>query len=180
MVSPGDTLYNPLTGETFTFLKTAVSTQGERLQMDACIEPGKGLRIPPHFHPMQEQRMRITRGQMNLLLNGQERICEAGEAIIIPAGTPYNWSIAGDDELCFTIEYEPAGQWEHIFETLCALGHDKVAGKSVSILVGAAVVLDAYPNHLYYAGVPIIIQRVYLAVLALIGRFIGYRVDAPD
>ncbi len=177
MVSPGDTIHNPWTGETFTFLKTAASTEGEILQMDVCVAPGKGLRIPPHFHPMQEQRMRITQGKMKMLLNGQETICEAGEAIIVPAGTPYNWSIAGEDTLCFTIEYEPAGKWETIFETMCVLGRDKVAGKSISILVGAAVVMDAYPHHLYYAGVPIIIQRIFLAVLAFIGRFIGYRPD---
>lgn len=50
MITPGQTLENPVTGERFTFTATAASTGGELLAFDLALWPGGTVPIP-HVHP---------------------------------------------------------------------------------------------------------------------------------
>ena len=125
MVKAGDTIHNPLTGETFTFLQTAADTGGQLLQMEARIQAGRGLHVPPHVHPFQAMQFSIKQGKMKMLLAKDERVYSAGDTIHVPVGTFYNWSNVAEDDLVFVVEYRPAGEWEKIFESTCALGRDQ-------------------------------------------------------
>ena len=44
MISPGETLENPVTGERFTFTQTAASTGGELLAFDFALRPAARCR----------------------------------------------------------------------------------------------------------------------------------------
>jgi glutathione S-transferase len=54
MITPGQTLENPVTGERFTFTHTAGSTNGELLAFDFALRPGGAVPIP-HVHPIQTE-----------------------------------------------------------------------------------------------------------------------------
>ena len=51
MITPGQTLENPVTGERFTFTDTAATTDGELLAFDFGLRPGGAVPIP-HVHPV--------------------------------------------------------------------------------------------------------------------------------
>jgi hypothetical protein len=46
MITPGQTIENPVTGERFTFTHTAASTGGELLAFDFVLRPGGAVPIP--------------------------------------------------------------------------------------------------------------------------------------
>ena len=62
-VAPGQTLKNPITGERFTFLETAATTDGELLAFDFALRPG-GMVPFPHVHPVQEERFEVVAGRV--------------------------------------------------------------------------------------------------------------------
>ena len=64
MVSPGQTLENPVTGERFTFTETAASTGGELLAFELGLRPGGAVPIP-HVHPIQTERFEVVDGRMS-------------------------------------------------------------------------------------------------------------------
>ena len=63
MITPGQTLENPVTGERFTFTHTAASTGGELLAFDFALRPGGAVPMP-HVHPIQTERFEVTAGRM--------------------------------------------------------------------------------------------------------------------
>ena len=46
MITPGQTLENPVTGERFTFTHTAASTSGELLAFELGLRPGGAVPLP--------------------------------------------------------------------------------------------------------------------------------------
>jgi hypothetical protein len=62
MITPGQTLENPVTGERFTFTHTAGSTNGELLAFDFALQPGGAVPIP-HVHPIQTERVGAAQAQ---------------------------------------------------------------------------------------------------------------------
>ena len=59
MISPGQTLENPVTGERFSFTDTAASTDGELLAFELAL--GAGGAVPlPHVHPIQTERFEVV------------------------------------------------------------------------------------------------------------------------
>jgi quercetin dioxygenase-like cupin family protein len=177
MAKAGDIMTSPATGETFRFIKTAADTNGELLQIDMVIAPGGGAKaVPPHIHPIQEERFYIKTGQIKFLLNGEEFVAGSGETVIVPAGAAHTWSNATSGEATFLLEMEPALDWEVLFETLCAVSQQGMLGQDgKSSPLGMAVVLNKYKDHMYVAGMPIGLQKVLFAAMAVIGRLLGHK-----
>ena len=60
MITPGQTLENPVTGERFTFTDTAATTGGELLAFDFALRPGGAVPMP-HVHPIRPSASRSSR-----------------------------------------------------------------------------------------------------------------------
>lgn len=67
MITPGQILENPVTGERFRFTHTAASTGGELLGFDFALRPGGAVPIP-HVHPIQTERFEVVSGLMRFRL----------------------------------------------------------------------------------------------------------------
>jgi hypothetical protein len=81
---------------------------------------------------------------------------------------------AGEDELHQLIELRPALRSETFFETIVGLEREgKLPEKGTPNLLQMALVLLAYDNPL--AAPPRPIQTVLFAILAALGRLVGYR-----
>ncbi len=124
MVKSGDVLHNPLSGETFVILKTSADTRGALFQMETHVPANGGTHVPPHLHPIHTMRLTVLQGAMKLWIGNpeSEKLYEQGSQLTISSNTPYPWTITGKDELRFVTEFEPAGEWEYIFESMCAIG----------------------------------------------------------
>jgi quercetin dioxygenase-like cupin family protein len=51
---------------------------------DTMFPPGTF--VPPHFHPTQDEYIRVLEGRFELLLDGKESFAEAGDLICMPRG----------------------------------------------------------------------------------------------
>src|SRR3954453_14945743 len=80
MITPGQTLENPVTGERFTFTDTAATTEGELLAFDFALRPGGAVPMP-HVHPIQTERFEVVAGRMRFRVGLRTRIAEPGDVI---------------------------------------------------------------------------------------------------
>jgi len=89
MITPGQTLENPVTGERFTFTDTAASTGGELLAFELTLRPGGAVPIP-HVHPIQTERFAVVRGEAWIVPDGREPVrLAAGDVAIVRGPEPY-------------------------------------------------------------------------------------------
>jgi quercetin dioxygenase-like cupin family protein len=176
MVKAGDQLHNPLSGETFLILKTAADTAGEQFVMETTVPPHGGTRVPPHLHPAHTMRLTIMAGAMDLWIDrpANRQVYSATDSVTIPARTTYHWAVPGPDTLRFVTEMEPAGEWELLFESMCAIGRS-ATGKKLNPLLASVSVLNRRRDHLYFVGLPIKLQQALFAGVAALARRWGYQ-----
>src|ERR1700749_3479812 len=84
MITPGQTLENPVTGERFTFTDTAASTDGELLGFDLELRVGGSVPIP-HVHPIQTERFQVLSGRMRFRIGLRTCIAVRCPAVVCPA-----------------------------------------------------------------------------------------------
>jgi quercetin dioxygenase-like cupin family protein len=120
MITPGQTLENPVTGERFTFIHTAASTDGELLAFDFALRPGGAVPIP-HVHPIQTERFEVTAGRMRFRVGLRTVIAEAGDVVEVAPGVVHSFANAGDEEARLRVEVRPALAMEEMFAEVVAL-----------------------------------------------------------
>jgi quercetin dioxygenase-like cupin family protein len=176
MARVGDEIYNPVQQDRVIWRKTARDTDGELLSADLFVSPGGGN--PMHVHPRQEERFKAVSGSLGVQVRDERRWLTEGEEVIVPPGTPHRWwNDSDDEEAHVSVELRPALNSEVFFETLYGLARDgKTDENGVPNLLQQAVALDGINRgEIYLASPPVPVQKVILAVLAPVGRLLGYR-----
>lgn len=183
-VRAGDVIHNPISGETFTFLKTAADTGGTLLEIDCTVTPGGRLAAPlMHVHPKQDETFVIFEGHLRAVVGGVERTYGPGETVFIPAGTPHIGFNASDRKpVRFLTRLDNPGAWELLFAFIFdAARKGRTRPDGSMPLLPMAVALHRYPDHFSLAGPPVWLQKLAFALLFPVGRLLGhdvtYRVD---
>src|SRR5690606_37599057 len=114
MVRSGDVVGNESMTETLRFVRTAADTNGQLLEMEATYKPNGTLnRNIQHQHPNQDEHFEVRSGQITLLMNGNERVYEAGESFDVPRGTVHVMANVGDEPAVVNWQVRPALGTEH-------------------------------------------------------------------
>ena len=71
MITPGDVLEHPVTGEKLIFRQTAATTGGELCAADFYMRPGAFV-AAEHIHPQQEERFAVVAGTLRGRVAGKE------------------------------------------------------------------------------------------------------------
>ena len=173
----GQTLNNPYTGERIIFEQTEQDTNGALVSFKHFMLPRTTPTFPEHVQLNHEERCEILAGTARYRLGGVDRQAHASETVIIPPGAIHiNCWNAGLDELQMRHSFRPALGTDIFFETLFSLAMDgKTNSKGEVNLLQLAVIGNAIESQTFNAGIPIPLQRLVLPVLALVGRFLGYR-----
>jgi quercetin dioxygenase-like cupin family protein len=171
MPAVDQTLANPVTGETITFVRTARETDDAAVELAFAVTPG-GSPPAAHVHPVQTETFVVHEGRCRIVVDGVE--CEAGpgDVVAVPPGVPHTWSAVTDLQMHVTLE--PALRSDEFFEDLFAIsiaGHVDARGLPTPLYF--AVLLDDYRDVVYLAGPPVPIQKALCAVLAKVGRVLG-------
>jgi hypothetical protein len=58
-----DTIHNPVTGESVTFLATSADTDGEAVAIETVVQP-HGFVAAAHVHPFQSERFAVANGRL--------------------------------------------------------------------------------------------------------------------
>src|SRR5213595_2064012 len=174
MISAGDTIHNPITGERLVFRKTSRETGGQAVVIETFVQPN-GFVAAAHVHPSQEERFEVLRGSVGFKIGRKKLVAGPGQRITVPAGTPHKFWNAGDDEAHFVCEVRPALQFEALLETMFALAADgKTNRKGMPNPLRLAVIAKAHFDDVRLPFPPSSLQRLGLAVAAPVGRLIGY------
>jgi mannose-6-phosphate isomerase-like protein (cupin superfamily) len=180
MFRSGDSIENPVTGERVVFIRTAVETDGELCELETVVQPG-GFVATAHVHPEQEERFRVLDGMLRFRAGGEEFEVGPGGTITVPPGTPHRFWNAADREARFTCEVRPALHFEQLLETMFALAADgKTNHKGLPNVLRLAVIAHAYDDTIRLPWPPASLQRAGLALVAPIGRMLGYAAAYPQ
>jgi quercetin dioxygenase-like cupin family protein len=94
-------LYDPNRRQHYTF-----SREGQNILVDIRVAPGGDG--PPHFHPSQEERWTVHRGQVRFKIDGRATVPEPGVELIVPPGSKHSFKNIGTDEARIRAEVRPA------------------------------------------------------------------------
>ena len=166
MITPGQTLENPVTGERFTFTHTAASTNGELLAFDFALRPGGAVPIP-HVHPIQTERFEVVAGRMRFRIGLRTVIAEPGDVIEVAPGVAHSFANAGDEEAKLRVEVRPALAMEDMFAEVIAMakaGRMNRRGMPRNVFE-LATLARKYDQEAHAPLMSVGIQRAFLAPL---------------
>jgi quercetin dioxygenase-like cupin family protein len=171
MITPGQTLENPVTGERFTFTDTASSTGGKLLAFELALRPGGAVPVP-HVHPIQTERFEVVAGLMRFRLGLRRRIAGPGDVFEVAPGVVHGFANAGEDEARVRVEVRPALAMEEMLAEVVAMAH---AGRMTRRglprnLRDLAVLARTYDREAHAPLLSVGVQRLLLAPLVLSAR----------
>ena len=175
MITTGQSLTNPATGETLVFRTTAAETNGEAVVVEAFVEP-HGAVAAAHLHPAQEERFEVLSGELEFRVRKQTFVARAGDRVVVPAGTPHRFRNVGEETAHFVCEVRPALGFERLLETMFTLAADgKVNRKGMPSPLRLAVIANHHFGDVRLPFPPAWLQRLGLVLAAPLGRLLGYR-----
>jgi quercetin dioxygenase-like cupin family protein len=176
MITPGQTLENPVTGERFAFTDTAATTGGELLAFDFALRPGGAVPIP-HVHPIQTERFEVTEGQMRFKVGLRTVIAGPGDVVEVEPGVSHSFANAGDEEARLRVEVRPALAMEDMFAAVIAMaraGRMNDRGMPRNLL-DLALLARTYDQEAHAPFLGVRMQRILLAPLVWFARRRGAR-----
>jgi quercetin dioxygenase-like cupin family protein len=174
MISPGQTLENPVTGERFTFTHTAATTDGELLAFELGLRPGGAVPIP-HVHPIQTERFEVVSGLMRFRVGLRRRLAGPGDVVEVRPGVLHSFANAGDEEARVRVEVRPALAMEEMLAEVVAMaeaGRMNRRGLPRS-LRELALLARRYDQEAHAPFLSVGVQRVLLAPLTASARRAG-------
>ena len=168
MITPGQTLENPVTGERFTFTDTAASTGGELLAFELALRPGGAVPIP-HVHPIQTERFEVVAGLMRFRLGLRRRLAGPGDVVEVAPGVVHGFANAGEQDARVRVEVRPALAMEALLAEVVAMAQ---AGRMTRrglprSLRDLAVLARTYDREAHAPLLTVGLQRLLLAPLVL-------------
>ena len=175
MISTGQTLTNPVTGETLVFRTTSADSNGERVVVETLVEP-HGAVAAAHVHPAQDELFEVLGGEVEFRLGKQTVVARPGDRVLVPAGMPHRFRNVGEETAHFVCEITPALEFEQLIETMFSLAADgKVNRKGMPNPLRLAVIARHHFGDVRLPFPPAWLQRLGLALGAPLGRLAGYR-----
>jgi quercetin dioxygenase-like cupin family protein len=171
MITPGQTLENPVTGERFRFTATAATTGGELLAFDFALRPGGAVPVP-HVHPIQTERFEVVAGRMRFRVGLRTVIAGPGDVVEVAPGVMHSFANAGDDEARLRVEVRPALKMEEMFAEVVAMakaGRMTRRGLPRNPL-DLATLARRYDQEAHAPFVSVAVQRMLLAPLVASAR----------
>ena len=174
MITTGQSLTNPVTGETLVFHRTAADTNGDAVVVEALVEP-HGAVAAAHVHPAQEEHFQVVAGELEFRLGKETIVAGPGDRVQVPAGTAHRFRNVGEETANFVCEIRPALGFEQLIETMFGLAADgKVNRKGMPNPLRLAVIARHHFGDVRLPFPPAWLQRLGLALGAPAGRLLGY------
>jgi quercetin dioxygenase-like cupin family protein len=171
MITPGQTLENPVTGERFTFTETAATTGGELLAFDFALRPGGAVPIP-HVHPVQTERFEVVAGRLRFRVGLRTVHAGPGDVVEVAPGVMHAFANDGDEEARLRVEVRPALRMEEMLAEVVAMAE---AGRMTRRglprnLLDLATLARRYDQEARAPFLRVGVQRLLLAPLVASAR----------
>jgi mannose-6-phosphate isomerase-like protein (cupin superfamily) len=171
----GDVVYNNVTGERAIVLVGTQDSDDGRVVAFLGVRPG-GAVVGEHVHPSITEHFKVVSGRLCVKVNGAESILGPGDEATVAPGTPHDWWNAGDVEAQVVVEVDPGRRFELMLTTLFGLANDGLTDeKGMRHALQLAVIGKEFQDVIEFTSPPRFVQRAMFAILAPIGRALGYR-----
>jgi quercetin dioxygenase-like cupin family protein len=172
MAQRGEVLESQIAGQRVVLREISRETDGELLRLDFFVAAGGSL-ADEHYHPHQEESVRVVSGNLRCRVGSRERDVGAGETVILPRRTVHTLWNDGTEEAHAVVEYRPALRTEDLFVTLFELGRaGKTNQKGTPNFLHRAIMLKEFEDEYRIPWPPWMIQRPLLTVLAPISKLL--------
>jgi quercetin dioxygenase-like cupin family protein len=170
-IQPGDVLANPVTGERFTFIETAASSNGALLAFELDLREGGRAPIA-HVHPIQTERFHVLDGTVRFRVGRRSFPAERGQVVEVRPGVIHGFANPGPGPARMRVDVTPALQMEQMLAdvvTLAKAGRLTRRGLPRNPLQLARLA-RAYDNVAHAPHLSIRLQRLLLSPLTLADR----------
>jgi quercetin dioxygenase-like cupin family protein len=175
MAYQGQSVENPVTGQSLYFLSTARQTNGRELVLESSYH-GPGPEPRPHYHPQQEELFEVLQGALQVRLNGQLRTLHRGEKLRIAPGQVHSMWNEQPGRTIVRWTTRPALRTEELLETTFTLAQaGLVTAEGAPGLLQSALLLGEFDQEFRLARPPRLVQRLVFGLLRPVARFIGLR-----
>lgn len=105
-------------GDIQTHKLTGGETNNQIVEWVDDVEPGVG--IPPHVHTREDEIFRVIKGQIEIMVDGETTVLNAGDMAFAPRNIPHSWKVVGTEKAKMSTSAFPAGI-EVMFKELASL-----------------------------------------------------------
>jgi mannose-6-phosphate isomerase-like protein (cupin superfamily) len=162
-----NTIENPSTGASITFLEQGADERGAYLVMDGVLPPGTDSG-PARLHPESEVRSEVLAGRAEMTVRSEPHTLLVGDALTIAPGAAHTIRNGGTENLVVRTTLRPPGEFEAAIRALYEAG----AGGKPDLFAVAAV-LSHHRADVRLAGLPWVIQGPLLRVFAGLATMLG-------
>jgi mannose-6-phosphate isomerase-like protein (cupin superfamily) len=71
------------------------------------LDPYPGDQAPLHVHHSGDEGFVVLQGLLDVVLDAKRHRLEAGEFIVVPAGTPHTFATVGDEPVSLVVSMTP-------------------------------------------------------------------------
>jgi quercetin dioxygenase-like cupin family protein len=179
MAQTGEVYINPVTGERAVVRVSPKDSADGLMVADLYIRPG-GAVVGEHVHPSIEERFTVIRGQVGFTVSGRKDVAGPGQVLVVPPGVAHDWWNAGREEALVRVEIRPGARFQQMVMNIYGLAQDGKTNKNgMPNLFQLALISQEFSDVVYFTKPPLAVQRILFAVLAPIGRLLGYRGSYP-
>ena len=170
MAHAGQVLENPVSGERFTFSRTAKETNGELLEFELELMPN-GQVPGAHVHPAQEETFEVLEGTMKFRKGLRTVTARAGDTVVVPRKTVHRFENVGGTTARVRVEVRPALRMEELFEAAVALAREgRTNSAGMPFPLDLALFMREFENEVRAPFVPAGITRAVMAPLVNVAR----------
>lgn len=77
--------------------------------MEWVSNVGPGVGIPPHVHTLEDEIFRVVEGQVEIMVNGEVTVLNAGDMAFAPKNIPHAWTVVGNGTAKMVCSAFPSG-----------------------------------------------------------------------
>jgi quercetin dioxygenase-like cupin family protein len=140
------------------------------LVVDNWLEPGG--KLPPHFHPQQEERWSVVSGEVRFRHGDEERLLTAADGeVLVAAGEVHGLQNASERDAHLRCLVTPPLRLQQFLEEAAAAGQhglftQRGLPRGLQGARWAAGFLKRYRDETVFVSPPPIIQRLLMTTLA--------------
>jgi mannose-6-phosphate isomerase-like protein (cupin superfamily) len=176
-------VHDPVFKHRLRFEQTTDEHGDPAVLCEMWVDPGGG--VPPHAHPRMEERFTVVEGRAEFLAGRRWASADAGETVVVPAGTRHAYRNRGGvvaHVRCIATPPDPA--LEGFLTDAAALSRNgritkHGIPKGIQGWLQGAVMLDAYGEMVemsFPPAPPRALQRLLMPALARLAKRRGIRV----
>ena len=169
----GDVITNSFAGEQIIFIKSGIETGGQYSVREFHLKAG-GAVPRAHIHTEYDETFKVIKGTLTVILNGEERVLNPGDSLMVPRGVAHQPMNKGAIELVTMNSVSPAGLHDLMLAQMHGFFTEKERVRTkAEFFLQAMLFVNYYKT--YTADLPVVVQKILSFLLAPTARIVGYR-----